>query len=303
MRGFGLVAYRTPCNRTEVLNSNIHRSVSLDLFLKHLSLCLSRSLPCTLSFPLALPLFLFLCPRTILTKSVHGMCWGLKASINLAASLKQTKTLSFKMYTTAPPPREDPDARPIGPSRAISEGVHTALNVRPRANKPGVERAFLGQPRNTCSQGEISAASQSSMDPVTKAEWERETAATLKKLGFPPMESASQATAILPKATQCLTRRLAKIGELLQDFQAARKGGTQSGKDSKDKGRTENILEKIFACKLQIWKCIHLILKAVQVGNVAGGGGGGGCTGWGVLFGYVFCFFWGIFLGFLNPKP
>lgn len=95
----------------------------------------------------------------------------------------------------------------------------------------------------------MSRAAEALADPDIKAEWERETAATLKQLGFPVVEGPTSLMHLLPKASTCLTRRLAALGEFLQELEKAEKAEKGDDKSKKaDKGGAESILSKTFGC-------------------------------------------------------
>ncbi|OLP86287.1 hypothetical protein AK812_SmicGene32626 [Symbiodinium microadriaticum] len=114
----------------------------------------------------------------------------------------------------------------------------------------------------------MSRAAEALADPDIKAEWERETAATLKQLGFPVVEGPTSLMHLLPKASTCLTRRLAALGEFLQELEKAEKAEKGDDKSKKaDKGGAESILSKTFGCysPLTIAFCLLTLTKMRSV--------------------------------------
>ncbi|CAE7459398.1 unnamed protein product [Symbiodinium sp. CCMP2456] len=94
----------------------------------------------------------------------------------------------------------------------------------------------------------MSRAAESLADPEIKAEWERETASTLKQLGFPVVEGPTSFMHLLPKASTCLTRRLAGLGEFLLELEKAEKGEEAAKPKKAALGGAESILSKTFGC-------------------------------------------------------
>ena len=82
-------------------------------------------------------------------------------------------------------------------------------------------------------------------DPQLRAEWEKETAATLKRLGFPVQETPASATSILPRALQCITKRLEKLGEFLRELEDSAKEQKKEQKNDDNTG--ELIITKTLA--------------------------------------------------------
>ena len=115
-----------------------------------------------------------------------------------------------------------------------------------------------------CCPGEMSAAAQGLAAPEVRAEWERETAATLKSLGFPSSEGMNSAVSLVPRVATCLTRRLVNLGEFLLELEKAdeeSKGKQKKGADAK----VESILTKTFGCKHNCVKAVnhYIICKTV----------------------------------------
>ena len=92
----------------------------------------------------------------------------------------------------------------------------------------------------------MSSAAVALTDPEVKAEWEKEAATTLKKLGFPGMETASNAMVCLPKVTSCITRRLKFLGDFIHDMEKAEKEQAKEAKASNKEAQSGTILSKIF---------------------------------------------------------
>ncbi|CAE7580598.1 unnamed protein product [Symbiodinium sp. CCMP2592] len=90
----------------------------------------------------------------------------------------------------------------------------------------------------------MSRAAESLADPEIKAEWEKETASTLKQLGFPTTEGPTNAVHLLPKASTCLTRRLAALGEFLMELEKAQKAEGETKSKNAAPGAPESILSK-----------------------------------------------------------
>ena len=84
------------------------------------------------------------------------------------------------------------------------------------------------------------------MDPELKAQLEKDTLAKLKKMGFPAIEAAATSMSILPKAVNCLTRRLQTLGPVLLDVEKAVKAeAAQESKRGEDsKTRPESFISK-----------------------------------------------------------
>ena len=94
----------------------------------------------------------------------------------------------------------------------------------------------------------MSSAAKALADPEIKAEWEREAAAVLKRLGYPVVEGANSASSLLPRVEACLTRRLSSLSEFLVDLDKAVKAEVrvrdQNGND------VPSIFAKILGCTL-----------------------------------------------------
>ena len=103
----------------------------------------------------------------------------------------------------------------------------------------------------------MSAASLALADPQLRAEWEREAASTLKRLGFPSTETPASCASILPKVLSCLTKRLEKLGEFSQELEEATKEALKQQKEAtataskkvapQDPGTEEPIVSRILA--------------------------------------------------------
>ena len=104
------------------------------------------------------------------------------------------------------------------------------------------------KPTYSC-PGEMSTAAQGLAAPEVRAEWERETATTLKHLGFPSSEGLNSAVTLLPRVTTCLTRRLVNLGEFLLELEKADEDAKGKQKKNPDV-KAESILTKPFGCNL-----------------------------------------------------
>ena len=102
----------------------------------------------------------------------------------------------------------------------------------------------------------MSSASRALADPQMRAEWEKETAATLKRLGFPSSETPCTSASILPKAMTCITKRLEKLGEFVKELEevankAAKEAAeSNAAKDPKNVGVERDILGVPIAVKI-----------------------------------------------------
>ena len=55
-------------------------------------------------------------------------------------------------------------------------------------------------------------------DPACQDAMQKEAAKVLKKMGFPAIEAAVTRASLVPRALGCLTRRLAKVEEVLSEL-------------------------------------------------------------------------------------
>ena len=118
----------------------------------------------------------------------------------------------------------------------------------------------------------MSRAAESLADPEIKAEWERETAAALKQLGFPVVDGPTSFMHLLPTASTCLTRRLAGLGEFLLELEKVEKEeDTQKAKKAAP-GGAESILSKTFGCYNPLHSvCCLLCVSVVSYNNIVSG--------------------------------
>ncbi|CAE7948392.1 unnamed protein product [Symbiodinium sp. KB8] len=155
-----------------------------------------------------------------------------------------------------------------GEENGLNMDMSVDLAVTDPVPTPGTSNALLQIHSTPLQRGEMSRAAEALADPDIKAEWERETAATLKQLGFPVVEGPTSLMHLLPKASTCLTRRLAALGEFLQELEKAEKAEKGDDKSKKaDKGGAESILSKTFGCysPLTIAFCLLTLTKMRSV--------------------------------------
>ena len=92
----------------------------------------------------------------------------------------------------------------------------------------------------------MSRASKALRNPELRKECEKEAAACLKKMGFPPMETAADAVSQLPKALACITRRLEKLGEFLTELD--KKKDEEDPRSARGQVQGESLIGKSLRC-------------------------------------------------------
>ena len=85
----------------------------------------------------------------------------------------------------------------------------------------------------------MSTASRALADPQVRAEWEKETAATLKRLGFPTTETVCTSASILPKAMACVTKRLEKLGEFVKELEEVAQKDAKEASSAKEAAKKD----------------------------------------------------------------
>ena len=85
---------------------------------------------------------------------------------------------------------------------------------------------------------------------------EKEVQKNLKKMGFPDTESAASPMVMVPKAIQCVQRRLQRLDECMDALDALKK-------KKEEKSRAAVTLEKFLGCR----NCRHLARTGMLMCN------------------------------------